>query len=186
MAFYLKFEHRQADGSYRDLYPDLVRGLSRGQRAPKPGWNPRCPNKVRYEMLTRLGYFVTESSEHFAGIHALLHQGRPRGPDREVRHPARRVSEALHRADRALEHRRRRSTARPTRIEVKQSKEYASAIVNAAWTGEPDVIYGNVRNNGLITSLPEGCRRRGARASSTASGIQPTLIGDAAAAARRR
>ncbi|MBB3354374.1 alpha-galactosidase/6-phospho-beta-glucosidase family protein [Rhizobium sp. BK049] len=35
-------------------------------RVPKPGWNPRCPNKVRYEMLTRLGYFVTESSEHFA------------------------------------------------------------------------------------------------------------------------
>ncbi len=33
---------------------------------PSPAWNPRCPNKVRYEMLTRLGYFVTESSEHFA------------------------------------------------------------------------------------------------------------------------
>ena len=26
-----------------------------------PDWN-----RVRYEMLTRLGYFVTESSEHFA------------------------------------------------------------------------------------------------------------------------
>ena len=65
MAFYLKFEHRQADGTYRDLYPDLVRAYREG-RAPKPGWNPRCPNKVRYEMLTRLGYFVTESSEHFA------------------------------------------------------------------------------------------------------------------------
>ncbi|HVY51813.1 MAG TPA: alpha-glucosidase/alpha-galactosidase, partial [Devosia sp.] len=65
MAFYLTFEHREADGSYRDLYPDLVRAYREG-RAPKPGWNPRCPNKVRYEMLTRLGYFVTESSEHFA------------------------------------------------------------------------------------------------------------------------
>ena len=65
MAFYLEFEHRQPDGSYRNLYPDLVRAYREG-RAPKPGWNPRCPNKVRYEMLTRLGYFVTESSEHFA------------------------------------------------------------------------------------------------------------------------
>ncbi len=65
MAFYLNFEHRQPDGSYRDLYPDLVRGYREG-RFPKAGWNPRCPNKVRYEMLTRLGYFVTESSEHFA------------------------------------------------------------------------------------------------------------------------
>ena len=35
--------------------------------SPSPShWNPRCPNKVRYEMMTRLGYFVTESSEHFA------------------------------------------------------------------------------------------------------------------------
>lgn len=65
MAFFLEFEHRQPDGSYRSLYPDLVRAYREG-RAPKPGWNPRCPNKVRYEMLTRLGYFVTESSEHFA------------------------------------------------------------------------------------------------------------------------
>ncbi|WP_296086263.1 alpha-glucosidase/alpha-galactosidase, partial [uncultured Agrobacterium sp.] len=65
MAFFLEFEHRLPDGSYKNLYPDLVRGYREG-RAPKPGWNPRCPNKVRYEMLTRLGYFVTESSEHFA------------------------------------------------------------------------------------------------------------------------
>ena len=66
MAFYLNFEHRQPDGSYRDLYPALRQGYREG-RFPKPShWNPRCPNKVRYEMMTRLGYFVTESSEHFA------------------------------------------------------------------------------------------------------------------------
>ncbi|RVA42781.1 alpha-glucosidase/alpha-galactosidase, partial [Mesorhizobium sp. M7A.F.Ca.US.001.01.1.1] len=77
MAFYLKFEHRQPDGSYRDLYPDLVRAYREG-RAPKPGWNPRCPNKVRYEMLTRLGYFVTESSEHFAEYTPyFIKEGRP-------------------------------------------------------------------------------------------------------------
>ena len=35
--------------------------------SPSPTtWNPRCPNRVRYEMMMRLGYFVTESSEHFA------------------------------------------------------------------------------------------------------------------------
>ena len=66
MAFYLNFEHRQPDGTYKDLYPALKKGYAEG-RFPKPShWNPRCPNKVRYEMLTRLGYFVTESSEHFA------------------------------------------------------------------------------------------------------------------------
>ena len=41
--------------SYASTNPDLVRAYREG-RAPKPGWNPRCPNKVRYEMLTRLGY----------------------------------------------------------------------------------------------------------------------------------
>jgi alpha-galactosidase len=66
MSFYLNFEHRQPDRSYVDLYPAL-RQVYREGRFPKPShWNPRCPNKVRYEMLMGLGYFVTESSEHFA------------------------------------------------------------------------------------------------------------------------
>ena len=102
--------------------PTCVRGLSRGPGAQARAWNPRCPNKVRYEMLTRLGYFVTESSEHFAEYTPyFIKEGRD-GPDREVRHPARRISQALHRADRALEGRGREPTARPTRIEVEQSQ----------------------------------------------------------------
>ena len=65
MAFYLEFEQRQSDGSYRDLYPKLLEGYREG-RLPKPHPLTRCPNKVRYEMLSRLGYFVSESSEHLA------------------------------------------------------------------------------------------------------------------------
>src|ERR671933_967746 len=53
MAFYLTFER---DG--QDLYP-LIRQVAAEGRVPD--WN-----RVRYEMLTRLGYFVTESSEHLA------------------------------------------------------------------------------------------------------------------------
>ena len=46
--------------------PIFLAGYRDG-RIPKPDpQHPRCPNLVRYEMLTRLGYFVTESSEHFA------------------------------------------------------------------------------------------------------------------------
>jgi alpha-galactosidase len=175
MAFYLKFEHRQADGSYRDLYPDLVRAYREG-RAPKPGWNPRCPNKVRYEMLTRLGYFVTESSEHFAeytpyfikeGREDLIEKfGIPLDeyPQRCVEQIARwkQTSQDYRNAD---------------RIEVAQSKEYASSIVNSVWTGEPSVIYGNVRNNGVITSLPSNAAVE-VPCLVDASGIQPTFIGD--------
>ncbi len=53
MAFYLRFER---DG--QDLYP-LIRQVAAEERVPD--WN-----RVRYEMLARLGYFVTESSEHFS------------------------------------------------------------------------------------------------------------------------
>ncbi|HEV7290746.1 MAG TPA: alpha-glucosidase/alpha-galactosidase [Devosia sp.] len=175
MAFYLKFEHRQPDGSYRDLYPDLVRAYREG-RAPKPTWNPRCPNKVRYEMLTRLGYFVTESSEHFAEYTPyFIKEGREdiiekfgipldEYPKRCVEQIARwkQTSEDYRKAE---------------RIEVKQSKEYASSIVNSVWTGEPSVIYGNLRNNGVITSLPHNAAVE-VPCLVDDNGLQPTYIGE--------
>ncbi|HWJ72971.1 MAG TPA: alpha-glucosidase/alpha-galactosidase [Kaistia sp.] len=174
MAFYLKIEHLQADGSYRDLYPDLIRAYREG-RAPKPTWNPRCPNKVRYEMMTRLGYFVTESSEHFAEYTPyFIKEGREDLIEKFGvpldEYPKRCIEQIARWNDTAKEYR----TA--NRVEVKESKEYASQIVNAVWTGEPAVIYGNVRNTGLITSLPEGCAVE-VPCLVDRSGIQPTHIG---------
>lgn len=175
MAFYLKFEHRQADGTYKDLYPELHRAYREG-RAPKPGWNPRCPNKVRYEMMTRLGYFVAESSEHFAEYTPyFIKEGREdiiekfgipldEYPKRCVEQIAKwkQTSEDYKKAD---------------RIEVKQSKEYASSIVNSVWTGEPSVIYGNLRNNGVITSLPYNAAVE-VPCLVDDNGLQPTYIGE--------
>ena len=176
MAFYLQFEHRQVDGSYIDLYPALLRGYEEG-RLPKPStWNPRCPNKVRYEMLKRLGYFVTESSEHFAeytpyfikaGREDLIEKfGIPLDeyPKRCIEQVARWKDEAeiFRKAD---------------KIEVKRSHEYASAIVSSVWTGEPSVIYGNLRNNGCITTLPETCAAE-VPCLVDESGIQPTFVGE--------
>jgi alpha-galactosidase len=175
MAFYLKFEHRQPDGTYKDLYPELHRAYAEG-RAPKPTWNPRCPNKVRYEMMTRLGYFVTESSEHFAEYTPyFIKEGREdiiekfgipldEYPKRCVEQIARwkQTSEDYKKAD---------------RIEVKQSKEYASSIVTSVWTGEPSVIYGNLRNNGVITNLPNNAAVE-VPCLVDDNGLQPTFIGD--------
>jgi len=53
MAFYLRFERNG-----EDLYP-LIRKVYDEGRVPP--WN-----RVRYEVFRRLGYFVTESSEHFS------------------------------------------------------------------------------------------------------------------------
>jgi alpha-galactosidase len=41
-------------------------------------------------------------------------------------------------------------------IALERSTEYASLIVHGMVTGEPQVIYGNVRNDGLIPGLPDG------------------------------
>jgi alpha-galactosidase len=57
MAFYLRFERKTTNG-IEDLYPKIHQVIEEDR---VPNWN-----KVRYEMLKRLGYFVTESSEHFA------------------------------------------------------------------------------------------------------------------------
>jgi alpha-galactosidase len=175
MAFYLQFEHRQKDGSFRNLYPDLLRGYEEG-RFPKPShWNARCPNKVRYEMLKRLGYFVTESSEHFAeytpyfikeGREDLIEKfGIPLDeyPKRCVEQVARWKEES--------------NALRNAPMELKPTHEYASAIINSVWTGEPSVIYGNIRNNGCITSLPEDCAAE-VPCLVDDRGIQPTFIGE--------
>ena len=175
MAFYLKFEHRQADGSYKNLYPELLKGYREG-RFPKPShWNPRCPNKVRYEMLTRLGYFVTESSEHFAEYTPyFIKEGREDLIEKYGipldEYPKRCVEQIERWNAQAKEY------ADADTIEVKASHEYASSIVNSVWTGEPSVIYGNVRNNGCITSLPANCAAE-VPCLVDSSGIQPTYIG---------
>ncbi len=175
MAFFLDFEHRQPDGSYVDLYPALHRAYAEG-RAPKPGWNPRCPNKVRYEMMKRLGYFVTESSEHFAEYTPyFIKEGREDLIEKFGipldEYPKRCVEQIARWKEISAEYRK------ADRIEVHPSKEYASAIVNSVWTGEPSVIYGNLRNNGAITSLPANAAVE-VPCLVDHNGLQPTHIGD--------
>ena len=174
MAFYTTFEHRQPDGSYKNLYPDLARGYHEG-RFPKPSsWNPRCPNKVRYEMLTRLGYFVTESSEHFAEYTPwFIKRDRPdliekfgipldEYPVRCIEQIARWKKEAA-------------SLKNASTVEVNESHEYASQIVNSVVTGEPSVIYGNHGNKGYIPQLPDGCAVEVPTLVDN-MGLQPTVV----------
>ena len=175
MAFYLQFEHRQQDGSYVDLYPALKRGYLDG-RFPKPSHhNPRCPNKVRYEMLKRLGYFVTESSEHFAEYTPyFIKEGREDLIEKfgiPLDEYPKRCVEQIARWKKQAD-----TFKSAEKIEVKASHEYASSIVNSVWTGEPSVIYGNQRNNGCITSLPDNCAAE-VPCLVDDRGIQPTYVG---------
>ncbi|NJM28745.1 MAG: alpha-glucosidase/alpha-galactosidase [Rhizobiales bacterium] len=175
MAFYLQFEHRRKDGSYRNLYPELLRGYEEG-RFPKPShWNKRCPNKVRYEMLKRLGYFVTESSEHFAEYTPyFIKEGR----EDLIQKYGIPLDEYPKRCVEQIARWKRQSNALKNEpMEIEASHEYASSIVNSVWTAEPSVIYGNLRNNGCITSLPEDCAAE-VPCLVDDRGIQPTYIGD--------
>ena len=176
MAFYLNFEQRLPDGSYKNLYPDLVAAYRSG-KAPKPShWNSRQNNKVRYEMLTRLGYFVTESSEHFAEyVPWFIKEGRDDLIDRfgiPLDEYPKRCIEQIARWKAEAERYKTANT-----VEIKESHEYASEIMNSRWTGQPSVIYGNVRNDGLITSLPNGCAVE-VPCLVDLNGIQPTYVGD--------
>jgi alpha-galactosidase len=172
MSFYLQFEGRQSDGGWRNLYPDLLSGYREG-RLPRP--EPRCPNKVRYEMLARLGYFVTESSEHFAEYTPWFIK---RGRDDLIEKFGIPLDEYPRRCVEQIEEWKRlgESLRNADRIEVGTSREYAASIVNSVWTGEPSAIYGNQRNGGCISSLPEDCAVEVA-CLVDATGIHPTRFG---------
>ncbi len=176
MAFYLNFEERLPDGTYRDLYPELRRGYAEG-RFPKPShWNPRCPNKVRYEVLKHFGYFVTESSEHFAEYTPwFIKRDRPDIVERFGipldEYPKRCIEQVESWNEQAKRFRE------AERIEVEMSKEYAASIMNSVWTGEPSVIYGNVANKGFIPQLPQGCAVE-VPCLVDENGFQPTVVAD--------
>jgi len=175
MAFYLRFEERLADGSYRDLYPRLRREHAEGRIPKSPRANPRCPNRVRYELMNRLGYFVTESSEHLSEyVPWFIKRDRPDLIESfgiPLDEYPRRCREQID--GWAAQARQYDETER---IEIAPSREYASDIIDAVWTGRPAVVYGNLRNRGLISSLPADCAVE-LPCLVDRNGIQPTAIG---------
>ncbi len=175
LAFYLEFGELKPDGTVRDLYPALLKGFADGS-LPKPNaYYPRCPNIVRYEVMHRLGYFVTESSEHFAEyVPWFIKQGRPD----LVKRFGIPLDEYMTRCIEQIEDWEQQSVSLgdAEEFEIEPSEEYASEIINSMVTGDASVIYGNVPNERLITSLPEGCTVE-VPCLVDGMGIQPTHVG---------
>ncbi len=151
MCFFLKLEHHGAD-----LYPRLEQLHRDPQHAPRRGeWG--LHDAVRYEMLRRLGYFVTESSEHFAEYTPyFLKEGRPDLVERfkvPVREYIRRCEEQIA----EWEELRQRLEDPEHPLEIPASDEYAPRIIHSLATGRERVVYVNVPNDGLIDNLPAGC-----------------------------
>jgi alpha-galactosidase len=197
MAFYLKYERRLPDGQVEDLYP-LIHKVVAEKRVPD--WN-----RVRYEMLSRLGYFVTESSEHFAEYTPyFIKQDRPALIEKynvpldeyirrceyqiagwkflqtELEHPGSYTPETLRQAvvDQGFD----AGFADILLHEYQRlntptpSHEYGSLIIHSLETGKPRVVYGNVANHGIIDNLPEGCTVE-VPCLVDKNGVQPTHIG---------
>ena len=197
MAFYLKFE-RKTKAGVEDLYPRLRQVVAEGR---VPDWN-----LVRYEMMMRLGYFVTELSEHFSEYTPwFIKRDRPdlieefnvpldeyirrcevqlagwEATKDVVENPSLPIDTALIRrkllAAGGTEHDVVWLSKMATSFdEIEQSHEYGSYIIHSLETGIPRVVYGNVANHGLIDNLPAGCTVE-VPVLVDKSGMQPTHIG---------
>ena len=197
MAFYLKFERKTKDGM-EDLYPHIRKIAAEGKA---PDWN-----RVRYEICKRSGYFVTESSEHFAEyVPWFIKRGRPdlitkfnvpideyirrcevqlagwEVTNETIENPdipvdVEKVKQKLLAAGGTADDIEWISEMATNFDEIEPSHEYGSYIIHSLETGIPRVVYGNVANHNIIDNLPQGCTVE-VPCVVDKSGIQPTHIG---------
>jgi alpha-galactosidase len=139
MAFYLRLEK-----AGQDLYPRLFEAMNSA--------DIYGTNKVRFELMKRLGYFVTESSEHNAEYSPFFI---PHGSEQIARFNVP-IDEYLRRCDGIIDEFERLRTFSQTQepIQVHRSPEYGSSIIHSIVTGTPRVVYGNMPNRGAIANLP--------------------------------
>ena len=192
MAFYLQFERNG-----ENLYPQIRKVFDEGR---VPDWN-----RVRYEIFNRVGYFVTESSEHFSEyVPWFIKRDRPDLLEefnipldeyirrcevqitgweflrRKLENPDADLKAefvaAMAKAGVPADHMPWVVEEYERANEVRRSHEYGSLIVHSIVTGQPRVVYGNVANNGLIDNLPQGCCVE-VPVLVDKNGLQPTKIG---------
>ena len=176
MAFYLTLRINGVDA-----YP-LLR-----ERYGKPGQYPAVPegrkddggermhDAVRFEMFRRLGYCVTESSEHFAEYVPWFIKSEHPELIEQYHIP---LDEYIRRCEinDARWHATQAAMTGGEPLTVSPTHEYCSEIINAKETHQPAVIYGNVPNTGLIANLPaSACVEVPCLVDK--EGIQPTHIG---------
>ncbi len=140
MAFYQRLEK-----AGQDLYPRLFAAMA----------DPKVysSNRVRFELMKRLGYFVTESSEHSAEYCPYFI---PHGQDAIAKYGIP-IDEYLRRCDGIVDEfaRLKKFSASKEPITVGRSHEYGSLIIHSMVTNSPRVVYGNMPNRGAIANLPD-------------------------------
>ena len=116
-------------------------------------------DKVRFELMRRFGYFVTESSEHNAEYVPYFLKD-----DELIERYDVPVDEYVRRSEENLVQyaETRRKLLAGEDFSLGRSVEYGSLIMHSLVTGEARAIYGNVENTGLDYQPPHRLLRRGA------------------------
>jgi len=151
-----------------DLYPEIKR---RAFARPTPH-----NDMVRYEIMRRFGYYVTESSEHNAEYMPYFIKSQ--------------YPELIEKFNIPLDEYPRRCIAQikgwnemrdrlvnNINITHERTREYASYIMEAMVTDKPYKIGGNVLNTGLIPNLPKEAVVE-VPCLVDASGVNPTYVGE--------
>ena len=146
MAWFLKLEHKG-----KDLYPLFKANCE------KPEYYVN--EKVRIEVMRQFGYFMTESTGHLSEYLPWF-----RSSDRAMKlycdQPAFGGESGAYYNWCALIADKYK-TVDPLEFEspalTPRSAEYCSYILEARETGVPFKLQGNIRNDGYISNLPEGC-----------------------------
>ncbi|MEI7834626.1 MAG: alpha-glucosidase/alpha-galactosidase, partial [bacterium] len=146
MAWFLKLSHNG-----EDLYP-LFRA-----NCEKPEYYAN--EKVRIEVMRHFGYFMTESTGHLSEYVPWFRSSQ-RALDRYCDEPSfGGESGAYYNYSAALAEKYRAVDALQFETAKLQprSAEYCTYILEAHITGKPFRLQGNIRNEGYITNLPDGC-----------------------------
>lgn len=146
MAWFLKLEHRG-----KDLYPTLKANFE------KPGYYVN--EKVRGEVMRHFGYFMTESTGHLSEYLPYFRKNR-KALDLYCDEPAFGGETGAYYKYCAMLA-KKFAKIDPLSIESTKlgprSAEYCSHIIEAKETGNVFRLNGNIRNDGYIANLPNGC-----------------------------
>ena len=137
----------------KDLYPEIKKRAARMNRDARKKGAPKHNDMVRFEVMRRLGYYVTESSEHSAEYMPYWIKRLYPELIEEFNIP---LDEYPRRCVAQIEgwKKRRDELVTNAQLSHRRTGEYCSYIMEAMETDVPFRIGGNVLNTGLIPNLP--------------------------------
>ncbi|MYL42720.1 alpha-glucosidase/alpha-galactosidase [Virgibacillus salexigens] len=154
----------------KDLYPEIKQRARQKQ-------SEKHDDMVRFELMQRFGYYVTESSEHNAEYHPYFIKKNYPELIEQYNIP---LDEYPRRCVNQIEgwKQMREDLVHNKHLHHERTMEYGSYIIEAMETNQPFKIGGNVLNTGgLIRNLPEKAVVE-VPCLVDASGVTPTHVGD--------